>query len=146
VVAAAGAGRGRAFATGFVIGTLFYLLLWQVEASQWFSLQEGDLLTDRLVDRFYDLVKRQEPATPTTPYAGMAPAAGMPGGAAAPSGMDAMGPAGAMGGGMMMGGGGAFGIGPSYAPSLYNFRKIAHWLIAFYIGLGCGLVARTLRS
>lgn len=146
VIAAAGAGRDQAFATGFIIGTLFYLLSWQVEASHLFSLQEGDLLTDRLVDRFYNVVKRQEPAAPMTPSAGMVPAGGMPGGTAAASGMRAMGPAGGMSGGMMMSSGGAFGVGPSYTPSLYHFRKIAHWLIAFYVGAASGVVARALRS
>lgn len=145
VIAAAGAGRGQAFAIGFVIGALFYLLLWHVEASHWLSLQEGDLLTDRLVDRFYDLIKRQEPTAPMTPIAGMAPAAGMPGGATASSGMGAMGPAGGLGG-MMMSAGGASGAWPSYTPSLYHFRKIAHWLIAFYVGVASGVVARALRS
>ena len=122
LVAAAGAGGGRTFAAGFVIGAMLYLSLWQAESMRWFHLQDGDLFTDRIVDRCYDLVKRQDAAS-TGPASG-----GMPGG-----------------GGMMTN---AMGIMPrvTFTPDAYHFSKIARWLIAFYTGLASGWFARRLRS
>lgn len=35
---------------------------------------------------------------------------------------------------------------PTFTPDLYSFRAVAHWVIAWYIGLASGLFARWLRS
>jgi low affinity Fe/Cu permease len=120
VIAAVGAGRSQAFAVGFVIGTLFYLLSWQAQRNQWLMLDHTDLATNRILDRFYNLVRRGAPA-----------------------------PTPAMSGDTITYGVGFFSgkpLGPAFIPDLDQFRKIAHWLIACHIGLASGLFARGLRS
>ena len=145
LIAAAGAGRNRAFAAGFLIGSAFYLLAWQAASSNWLDLNEDDLLTVRVVDRFYDLVKRPI-STPVTSTGGVSPAT----------------PAGNVGG-MRPAEDGAVTLNfktdasggfyyysgfprPTFVPDFATFRKIAHWLVAFYIGLAGGLFARWLWS
>jgi hypothetical protein len=121
VISAVGAGRSRAFAVGFLIGTLFYLLLWEAERNQWLMLDHTDVVTNRLLDRFYNLIRRGAPLP-------------------APSGMSDE---------TVTFGVGFFSgkpLGPTLIPDLDQFQKIAHWLIAGYLGLASGLFARRLRS
>ena len=147
LVAAAGAGRSQAFAKGFLVGTLFYLVLWIAAVNNWFGvpitdlLSEQDLVTERIVNRLYDLVKRETPPAPPSPSPG-----GSMGGAGMMSAMPGGAPAGGMGMGMAMGGGMMGLPGPTFTPDSYHFHKIAHWLIAFYFGLASGLFACRLRS
>jgi hypothetical protein len=148
LVAAVGTGRSQALAKGFLVGTLFYFVLWIAAINNWFGMGNAyylttrDLLTERIVNRLYDLVKRETPSAPPTPS--MAPSGPM-GGAGMTSGMPGGASAGGMGMGMMMGGG--FGpAGPTFTPDSYHFHKIAHWLIAFYLGLASGLFATRLQS
>lgn len=148
LVVAARAGRTQAFAKGFLVGTLFYCLLWIAAMHNWFVgpygyyLTPRDLLTERIVGWLYDRVKRETPPAPPTPT--MAPGGSM-GGAGMMSGMPGGAPAGGMGMGMAMSGGMMGLAGPTFTPDSYHFHKIAHWLIAFYIGLASGLFAVRLR-
>lgn len=133
LVAAAGAAGRRAFAVGFLIGALGYLLLWQASLHHWLLLDESDLLTQRIVEKFYELIKHEAPAARAT---GSSAQSAMSGGMMGPMGM----------GGMAgMGGGISFTVGPTFLPDQNQFQKIAHWLFAVFIGLGCGSFARRQR-
>jgi hypothetical protein len=147
LVVAAGSGRSQAFAKGFLIGALFYIMLRMAAVNDWFGpgnadyLTTSDIVTERVVDQVYDLVKRETP--PALPTPTMAPGGPM-GGAGMTSGMPGGTPAGGMG--MAMSGGMMGLAGPTFTPDSYHFHKIAHWLIAFYIGLASGLFTTRLRS
>jgi hypothetical protein len=149
LIAAAGAGRNRAFAAGFLIASAFYLLAWQAASKNWLGLNEDDLLTVRVVDRFYDLVKRPV-STPATPAGGVSPAtpAGSTGGTTPVEGDTATQSFGTDSSGDYYVYSSYFGAvpKPTFAPYIGTFQKIAHWQIAFYVGLAGGLFARGLWS
>lgn len=117
LIAAAGSGRSQIFAFGFLIGACIYLLLWQAEVNGWLMLFHGDLVTTRLLDWIYFRIVREVPAAPAF--------GGMPGDP-------------------VVGGVGFFSgkpLGPTYVPDQMQFRKIAHWLIAWHVGAASGQFA-----
>ncbi len=61
LVAAVGTGPGRACAIAFVIATPFYLFWWQLSMYPGTILTPYDLVTDQIVGRLYDLIKRESP-------------------------------------------------------------------------------------
>jgi hypothetical protein len=116
LVAVFGAGRNRSLAGGFVVGALFYLVLWHaVMSPNWLQLGESDLLTWPMVARLHELVARQEPPTM---------------------------PTGTLPDGTVIN----FPVAVDYVPNPVRFRKVAHCLIACYVGIGSGLLARRLRA
>lgn len=124
LIAAVGAGSSRAFAVGFLLGACSYLLLWQATMNGWFMLSHTDLVTNRVVDRIYFLIRKESP--PANPGFG-----------------------GVTGGVMMPGAVGFFSgkpLGPAFVPDAIEFRKIAHWLIACCLGAASGRIARRLQA
>jgi hypothetical protein len=121
LVAAVGTGPGRACAIAFMIATPFYLFWWQLSMYPGTILTPYDLVTDRIVDRLYDLIKRESlmPAQNSGFMFGV--------------------------GGGNKGGGAGFGMVRMMTPDRNEFQRIVHWQIAFYIGLMSGLFAARLR-
>lgn len=115
LVAVFGAGRKRFFAGGFFVGALFYLLLWNTATSTHWLEVQQ---FDLLTVRLVDrLYKLVVRQVPRTTPTGTLPD------------------------GRIIN----FPVAITDVPDFGRFRKIAHWLIAWYVGIGSGLLALRLR-